>query len=428
MKVIILEPSAVGFDRTHNLNSIIGYSEYFNRNHIRTIWVTNRQCKIQYGDIPNHPLFAYTIYDDVRSAGKDDLLRMKLSPHTDLFENSKHLILDTKEIIEQVMSKEQITSNDHLFTATTDWIMFCALMLTISDDSIQTPFVHLHFLYEKANWMAGGYPYESILTQLRQCDRLNTKVFAYTETKIHAQNMSAALGTTVENCMYPTLHRGMCAQPPKPRSKKTVGLLGGGRWDKGFHLLPGIIKEFDSINDHRDTVEFIVQKPRVEDNLETQILELQSIPNVTIKDNQLDNEEYQQCLQICDCMIFPYDKDIYQTRGSGIVSEAVAAAIPIVCMDGTALEESLTHGNGLVASTPAEFAAGILHIIENFDRFKQNAEAAARYYVHCMQFNPVVRNMLAAENRTVKGNPRFASLNVRKTITKQRKVTAIKLR
>jgi glycosyltransferase involved in cell wall biosynthesis len=117
-----------------------------------------------------------------------------------------------------------------------------------------------------------------------------------------------------------------------------------------------------------------------------------------VKDNTLGKNEYENCLQTCDCMLFPYDKGTYQIRGSGIVSEAVAAGKPFICTQGTALEESISHGNGLVASSAAEFARGILKIGENLKVFKENAKMAAGHYRHCMLENPIIRNALRKQS------------------------------
>ena len=77
MRVIVLEPSAVEYDRTHNLNSIVGFTRLFEENKISVVWVTNRRCRVNYDNIPNYPLFSYTIYDDIRSEQKDEVFRIK---------------------------------------------------------------------------------------------------------------------------------------------------------------------------------------------------------------------------------------------------------------------------------------------------------------------------------------------------------------
>ena len=401
MRVIVLEPSAVEYDRTHNFNSILGYTRLFLKRNIATVWATNHKCRILPNDIENYPLFAYTIYDDAKKEKRDELLRIKSSPATNLFEYAKEKILLTWSALNQVARNANVTAEDHIFAATADWILFNALMRMITDPTASMPYLHLRFLYETADWMTGGYPYEEMLSQLKEIGLLNKKLFVYTETKAHARKMSRALGIPVERCMSP-VSNGHSGQPePKLRNKFSVLLLGGGRRDKGFHLLPDIIHEFDRINRNGVNVEFVVQKPRTMDNLENHLRQLQGIPKVKVKANTLGKSEYENCLQACDCMLFPYDKGTYEIRGSGIVSEAVAAGKPFICTRGTALEESITHGNGLVASSAAEFAHGILRVAENTDLFIENAVRAADDYQRSMIENPIIRNVL----RTQSGMP-----------------------
>ena len=80
MRIFILEPSAVGQDRTHNFNSMLGYTHLFLKRNFSIIWATNRKFRVLHNDIENFPLFSYTIYDDALSKQRDELLRKKLSP------------------------------------------------------------------------------------------------------------------------------------------------------------------------------------------------------------------------------------------------------------------------------------------------------------------------------------------------------------
>ncbi len=237
--------------------------------------------------------------------------------------------------------------------------------------------------------MTGGYPYEKIIRKLKQSNLLQKKVYLYTETKRHATSLQSELGVPVYSYPFPSLPLTISFESSESTPLK-ICALGGGRRDKGFGLLPAIIDSYNRNNKSKIAVKFVIQKPREQDRMGEALAKLKKLHNVILLDNQLDLEAYEECLSSCDVMIFPYDKNVYYSRGSGIVNEAVANGKPMVCTKDTSLGEQIVSNNGLCAASADEFADAVSIIIENMKQYRENAIVAATYYLERIDNNPVI--------------------------------------
>jgi glycosyltransferase involved in cell wall biosynthesis len=76
----------------------------------------------------------------------------------------------------------------------------------------------------------------------------------------------------------------------------------------------------------------------------------------------LDAEAYQTMLARADLILLPYDPELYRSRGSGVLAEAICLAKPVVAPAGSGIGEEVAAGR----------AAGVL-----FTAFDAPAIAAA---------------------------------------------------
>jgi len=119
---------------------------------------------------------------------------------------------------------------------------------------------------------------------------------------------------------------------------------------------------------------------------------------VEVLDNQLDETRYEECLKRCSIMVFPYYQNVYESRGSGIVSEAVAHGIPYICTEGTSLVELLDEGNGEVAKQADGFAKAIADVVRNYEVYDRNAARAAKRYRKRLLQSALIENVMASEH------------------------------
>ena len=384
-KVLILDPSCVADSRTHNMNSVLGHARTFISAGYDVITGTNIKCNIDRKHIKNCPVFIYTIYDDHRKKRTGVYKRLLFMFYY------RHLVRKTTKAIKLLIQNNDIGKHDHIFIPTTDWILFKSL-LNIYSKKTNRPYLHLLLMYEKGRWMTGGYPYKRIINNLKYFGELQKDIFIYTETEQHAKNLSKSIGFIPPKYPFPSFPvttggKGL------PTDKYTyIGVMGGGRKDKGFALLPMIISKFNQRYNNHESTRFIIQKPRIEDRLDSELHKLEQISNVLLLDNFLPWDKYCQYLVQCDIAIFPYS-NVYFSRGSGLVNEAVAYNIPIICSENTALTEAITHNNGKSARSVDEFADALIEIIENMNTYKDNAAMAKSEYLNKLHNNPVIVNI-----------------------------------
>jgi len=211
----------------------------------------------------------------------------------------------------------------------------------------------------------------------------------------HARHLGGALGIKIECYPYPAL-------PFKNNNKKTetdkiyIGVLGGGRKDKGYSLLPHIISKFNVLYPDNNVM-FIIQEARPEDRLSIETGLLREINNVTLLNNELARSDYENYFLKCDITLFPYNTNVYECRGSGIINEALANGKPIICSEGTALTEALTEDNGISAGAVNEFANSIIRMLKHLDQYRENAKNARDRYLQELYNNPVIKNIKYSE-------------------------------
>jgi len=382
-KILILDPSCVSDSRSHHMNAILGHARAFLAAGFKVSLGTNIKCSIKSNDFDNYPVFTYTIYDDYKNkVGKYSLF--KTIPHC-------YLQIKTKKIVANLLNTDGIREHQEIFVPSTDWILFQSLM-KIYSKAENKPNIHFLIMYEQGSWMTGGYPYNKIIGALKKnANDLQKNIFIYTETNKHAQNISRELGFIPPNYSYPSF-------PVSDVSIDSgrhiyIGALGGGRKDKGYDMLPDIISKFNDLFDDNENVRFLIQRARDEDNLgkATQILE--RIKNVILLDNQLTQHQYYNNLLRCSIAIFPYNSNVYDTRGSGIINEAIANGIPIICNSETALSEAIICDNGISVANVEHYSEAIVNVINNLSTYSNNALAAKEEYLEHIYNNPVIKNI-----------------------------------
>lgn len=168
-------------------------------------------------------------------------------------------------------------------------------------------------------------------------------------------------------------------RPPGHRPR--VAFLGHQRPDKGYHLVPGLVR--DLLARHRD-LEILVhngapgEMARETDELgaiadgETR-LHLAMFP--------ADGAAWRQLLELSDLIVLPYQPDRFADAYSAILSEACAQGIPVVAPDGTTLSATLARfgGGGTVFAgwTVAAVAEAVDRAVADFDALGDRARAGA---------------------------------------------------
>ncbi|GJQ25290.1 MAG: hypothetical protein HBSAPP02_03220 [Phycisphaerae bacterium] len=112
---------------------------------------------------------------------------------------------------------------------------------------------------------------------------------------------------------------------------------GDARMEKGYHLLPDLVRDLHR-NGHADDVVFRIQSnfahARPQDgtieHLARTELQLYPARRVEVIPTPLNSEQYHELVASADILLVLYDADNYYARSSGVLVEALAAGIPVL--------------------------------------------------------------------------------------------------
>lgn len=163
-----------------------------------------------------------------------------------------------------------------------------------------------------------------------------------------------------------------------PGSALTVGFLGAQRENKGFHLVPGIVRK---LLGEMPTIHIIVHNSWR--HMEREMMELAEIART---EHRLDlisdtktSEAWMALLDRCDLLVAPYDRGQYAITPSGVICEGLANAIPVAVPTKTALERELIEYGGPGVTFESITADGITAAVrEAASRYPDLAERAVR--------------------------------------------------
>ncbi len=166
-----------------------------------------------------------------------------------------------------------------------------------------------------------------------------------------------------------------------------IGYFGDARDEKGFDLLPSVIRRVREKAPDGRSIRFVVQT-----NLNTSEgdpgaraarLELMGLggADLDLVEGPLAPEAYQSLLRTANIMILPYESSAYAERSSGVLMEALMAGAPCVVTSGGWMASMIQAGGtdspaGVVVAADAHaIGDGVLHIAAEWTRYAQGARA-----------------------------------------------------
>ena len=170
------------------------------------------------------------------------------------------------------------------------------------------------------------------------------------------------LGTPVELLPYPLDKIDRDHRWFKPERKFTIGFFGVQRANKGIQTIQEIIKRTVNYN-----IQFILHDGR--GLLDRRLFQ----GNVEIVGYQPDLYPF---MDRCHVILLPYNRSAYDGHGSGVLMEAAALGIPVVCTSGTIPGKrlkSLGFGELALGDRFGDFWQATKKVIVNYEKYKQAA-------------------------------------------------------
>jgi len=157
----------------------------------------------------------------------------------------------------------------------------------------------------------------------------------------------------------------------------TFTSLGSARKPKGFGVLvDAIIELSNDVNFSK--FHFLLQSnfANNDDYIQDKINEIKkkNFKNVELLEKELSEEEYYLLIQKSNVIVIPYDQAIYYANTSGILTEAISYAKPIIVTNHTWMSDNMPDGIGVTFENmnSIDLAKKMILIAEKYNDFKSN--------------------------------------------------------
>ncbi|PCH75603.1 MAG: hypothetical protein COC12_00215 [Rhodobacteraceae bacterium] len=284
------------------------------------------------------------------------------------------------EQIETGLKSCRATPDDHVLVHTGDGNIYRALNQILSQRDFRTlPKLHICTPYDIVT-MPGktkGETLEQTFADLRSQDCLNRTLFSWAETAPLARHMTRTLGIETLPLEIPPA-KAISAKRMPQDGPVTFVYMGAAREEKGFHLLPELIRRVSEKLAPGKVFFDIQASPQIIGYLpiiKKAITQLETFPGdlVHLRRENQSPETYKSTLAHCHGVLLLYDQQKYRIRGSGIAVEAISNGKVLVTTQDTFPASLITHGGGIVANDVETWANGIVDMARNTSRFMARA-------------------------------------------------------
>ncbi|HKX07402.1 MAG TPA: hypothetical protein VJN67_04380 [Stellaceae bacterium] len=207
----------------------------------------------------------------------------------------------------------------------------------------------------------GPWYYQSVWSNLPRESRRH--LLLCTQTEEIARQYEAILGIKPTPLPY-YLNRPAAATSSAVNREHGDGLLvsylGGGRSERGFELLPGIISSCLTANAN---LRFFVQVNPGSEPPRDNVPQLGTDGRVSTHSGTMDEDAYLAAMREAGLILLPLDPARYRTQSSGVYWQACLSGTPVVVPAGTWMAERVkAHGHGVAfaAFSPDSIAAAVL--------------------------------------------------------------------
>lgn len=165
-----------------------------------------------------------------------------------------------------------------------------------------------------------------------------------------------------------------------------VLFLGDVRAEKGFALLPGLVRDLYETHVGTGRVRFVIQATLHKDESDPVLLtaldELAKYPDEHVqlvgRERFLPGTEYYEHLAAADVVLCPYRAESYRSRSSGILAESILTGKPAVVPKGTWLASALPDGAGEAFEGPTGLANAVRAVCDDYPAYHARAAVGRR--------------------------------------------------
>lgn len=380
-KLFIADPSLLD-QRGHHYALTQTISDAAIANGSEVAWVVNKSFnreRAQRGiSVERH--FSFTMYDKyvpLSEGSKDTGLRKRIDRE-----------------IRSLIGDLSTSQSDHVLFHTSHFDVYQAVYDFCREKKSFAPNVHLCTPYDETT-MPGRPNEESVLKVLKQVATIPTacRVHLWAETPQLASHYRELLDIEVQPLPLPSppelSEQASSRSCSGNRSERIrVSYLGAAREEKGFTLLPRLVRMSELSAETKGRFKFIIQaSPQIigyTDEISRAIDELSQFGDdvVELMTESLDEETYHRTLRESDIVLLLYNGDNYRVRGSGIAVEAIALGKCIITTRGTFCESLISDRGGASVISVAEAHSFLRDFLSSRYVFEQRGRIQSLKYKH----------------------------------------------
>ena len=286
------------------------------------------------------------------------------------------------------LKKLNFTEDDHIFFQTTrNKHMSLANFLARIE---KMPKIHLRILYTPVDRKFGGFYY--FLNRMKTF-LINKKIFLYVLTKKNLITLQDRLnsneGIFLSNIPWVFFNRS------NKNSFKTIGYMGDARVNRGFNLLPEIIKKINLLS---KDFKFIIQYSKINNNVKTasdELLELaKTNSNVTVHLKYMDYKEFRDTLQKIDIMPILHNSDEIKLGNPSTIYSSITHQIPMTIPSNLEyMKDVLVHKSYEEADSVEETIKKIILIKNDYENYLEAAKKNSNILVKIFNEDPLKKNI-----------------------------------
>lgn len=277
----------------------------------------------------------------------------------------------------------QDSRTTHYLVPTTDG-HFLRAVARLLDGGAPRGTIHLATPYETRHMPArhAGRELDHVLARLASAPEFGRRLFLWAETRALADLLAARLGAPVHALPLPA-PAWAPETPPTPRTPFRIVFLGEARLDKGALELPEIAAALLA-GAPEGAVRIAIQHEApfggFGDALDETFARLAAMPGVDLIPGTLDDAGYRAAMLDADAVLLPYRAENYAFRGSGILTEALAAGRIVLSTRGTIAAEFVDEGYVMLCAEPADWTAAMRTILADPDAARLSAWRRGRRF------------------------------------------------
>lgn len=283
-----------------------------------------------------------------------------------------------------------LTVNDHIFFPT-GRRKDIALINFLSILDHDHPKFHIRiFLPQKNKFKSFFYYLRNIDYKLKK-----NRIFVYVwknNFKLFLKNSLSKKGIYQTNLMFSYDPKSKFSRLLK-KTNHTIGYLGHARRERGFHLLPEIIK---SLEQKKYSFKYLIQFSKISNDLidtKTELYKL-SRKNKRIKliNKYINNKEFIQCLKKVDIMPILHSANEINNITSGSAYSCVPYEIPFILPYGTNFIKNINKFKSFEkARNTDEIVEKIIKISKNFKFYIKNAKLNSKNLKKIIYIDPLIK-------------------------------------